>query len=355
MTYSYQWQRCGGSGASCAPISSATAASYLLTAADVGSTLRASVTTSNSAGSASASSEPTAVVSTQTGATSSSAAAACNGCYYAEHFDGSYNLPLWREENPGDFSFIPDGVSGQALRVTNCASASATQHCEGGTSTYGQLVESLANSLPNSDVPHMGRVPGSGTGCCDGNGRPEETWYRFRIRFPSDYHATPGGQNVFWEIHCDDKTAKLVGCSSPVIGVQTDYPSCGSSPPFCTSYGTNPRFWVQIPSNAGIVKTDITAPNSLILGHWYDFVIHAIWDANPANGLFQVWIDKPNGGTPTYSFSGATKYSRPDGTQSYGEDYVAGQDYRLWANWPATMDFDEQMWGPTAASIGFTP
>jgi hypothetical protein len=61
--YAYQWQRCDKSGASCAPIEGAIAQSYVIRAADLGSTLRAAVTASNSAGpSTPASSAPTAVV-----------------------------------------------------------------------------------------------------------------------------------------------------------------------------------------------------------------------------------------------------------------------------------------------------
>jgi hypothetical protein len=63
LSYAYQWQRCDSSGASCAPISGASNASYLLASADVASTIRVSVTASNSAGSVTASSAPTGVVS----------------------------------------------------------------------------------------------------------------------------------------------------------------------------------------------------------------------------------------------------------------------------------------------------
>ena len=48
--YTYQWQRCDSAGANCASISGATAQTYTAVAADVGSTLRAAVTASNSAG-----------------------------------------------------------------------------------------------------------------------------------------------------------------------------------------------------------------------------------------------------------------------------------------------------------------
>jgi hypothetical protein len=62
LAYAYQWQRCDSTGGSCASISGATSSSYTVATADVGKTLRAKVTASNIAGSASASSAASAVV-----------------------------------------------------------------------------------------------------------------------------------------------------------------------------------------------------------------------------------------------------------------------------------------------------
>jgi hypothetical protein len=67
LTYAYQWQRCDASGASCNPISGATAGTYTVVSHDVDSTLVVVVTASNSSGSATASSAPTAVVGTSSG------------------------------------------------------------------------------------------------------------------------------------------------------------------------------------------------------------------------------------------------------------------------------------------------
>ncbi len=58
-SYSYQWQRCTSS---CSPISGATSSSYTAQAADLGDTLKATVTASNNGGSGSATSNPTAAV-----------------------------------------------------------------------------------------------------------------------------------------------------------------------------------------------------------------------------------------------------------------------------------------------------
>jgi hypothetical protein len=62
--YGYTWQRCSASGTDCSAIPGATAATYSLTASDVGYTLRAAVSASNAAGTSasSATSAATAVV-----------------------------------------------------------------------------------------------------------------------------------------------------------------------------------------------------------------------------------------------------------------------------------------------------
>jgi subtilisin family serine protease len=58
-SYAYQWLRCSGS---CTAIGGATAATYLVTSADVGATLEVRVTATNAGGSASATSTPTGTV-----------------------------------------------------------------------------------------------------------------------------------------------------------------------------------------------------------------------------------------------------------------------------------------------------
>jgi hypothetical protein len=66
-SYAEQWQRCDSTGNNCQPIATATAPSYTLTAADVGSTIRVTETASNGEGTGSpASSAATAVVQAAT-------------------------------------------------------------------------------------------------------------------------------------------------------------------------------------------------------------------------------------------------------------------------------------------------
>jgi len=61
-SFTYQWSTCDVNGANCAPIPGATTNTLLLTSADVGFTLRVSVTASNSSGSNTAITAQTAVV-----------------------------------------------------------------------------------------------------------------------------------------------------------------------------------------------------------------------------------------------------------------------------------------------------
>ena len=63
VVYGYQWLRCDSTGSGCAAVEGEVASSYRLVAGDVGSTIRARVTATNTSGSKSATSAPTDVVS----------------------------------------------------------------------------------------------------------------------------------------------------------------------------------------------------------------------------------------------------------------------------------------------------
>ena len=62
IAFAYAWERCDVLGASCIPIPGASAATYAVTAADVGFRLTVAVTARNRVGSATATALPTAVV-----------------------------------------------------------------------------------------------------------------------------------------------------------------------------------------------------------------------------------------------------------------------------------------------------
>ena len=79
ITFAYQWQRCSSGGSACAAISGATSPSYAVTSADVGATLRVTVTATNSVGSATANSTPTTAVQATSSAPVSTAPPTISG------------------------------------------------------------------------------------------------------------------------------------------------------------------------------------------------------------------------------------------------------------------------------------
>src|SRR4029077_8838801 len=66
-TFDYQWRRCASDGGSCGDIAGATKQAYIAAIADVGRTLRVTVTAANANGRASASSDASDVVDSKTG------------------------------------------------------------------------------------------------------------------------------------------------------------------------------------------------------------------------------------------------------------------------------------------------
>ena len=67
ITYARRWRRCDGFGARCVDIPGADGDSYLLTAVDVGHTIRLRVTATGAFGSSEADSDPSAIVSARSG------------------------------------------------------------------------------------------------------------------------------------------------------------------------------------------------------------------------------------------------------------------------------------------------
>ena len=123
-TFTYAWQRCNTTGDACTAIAGATASTYVVQAADVGSTLRAQVTAANTQGSASATSAQTAAVVTSSGSTGSVVPAA------------SVILPV---------RLVIDRIQFQPTRLTNRGQILARFHIAdtSGNSVSGALVYAI--------------------------------------------------------------------------------------------------------------------------------------------------------------------------------------------------------------------
>jgi hypothetical protein len=320
MTYTYAWQRCGAGGDSCAPIAGATAASYVLTAADVGSTMRVSLTASNSAGSATAASAATAPV-TSAPVTSLTP----SGYYNYQGFEGDLGsdlvypwAPGWGSSNGTQYTFnstylVPvSGFKGQGIGLRTDTNSNITAAWGGGSST----------------------------GLNQHNRPGDSTWYRVKMKFRSPWYPAAGDWDWLMEWHTDSTTAAY----STALGVyyhNTDTPTLVVR--LAGGDAGSPTFNSTACRAAPGIKVD----------HWYDLVAHVVWDTVAASaggrGLFEYWID----GTRLCSVPFPTLFHR--GTHidqpSYGIYNYHSPTYTT----PRENDYDENFIGPTAASVGFAP
>jgi Polysaccharide lyase len=279
--------------------------------------------------------------------------------YEDEPFDGVLANPGWYTDNFGPLQWPLDGLGAKAVRLEDCASSSASTHCTGSTSSYGQ-----AAAIATNHNVHAGYVCGSGTdpsSSCEANGngvgKEEDTWYRFHVRLAPGFQATPGTQNSIIEFHVDQRTeddAKVHGggtAYSTLIDIQAQGNSCSS---WCGTPGTSPRLFLQVPGGKTSCGMNCVkrfypfADNSLLVGHWYDFVLHMTW--SPTAGHVQWWVD----GQKMVDVATPSEYVRSDGTWSYG-DSLELCNYRHWASWSSSVDGEDFIWGPTSSSINFNP
>ncbi|MBI2815785.1 MAG: putative Ig domain-containing protein [Acidobacteria bacterium] len=144
-SFAYSWLRCDGAGANCTTITGATASTYILVAADVGSTIRSSVRATNSNGSNTANSSATATVTasstpsivtsplpvgTQSVAYSATLqAAGGTGTYTWSIVSGTLPSGLGLAASTGTISGTPSaiGTSNFTVRVTDSSSQFATK------------------------------------------------------------------------------------------------------------------------------------------------------------------------------------------------------------------------------------
>lgn len=350
MTYAFQWQRCDSAGNGCSPISGATTSTYLLGVGDVGHTMRAAVTASNSAGSATASSAATGVV----GAAASNPYWPWESPNYTLGWTGDPNAPAhWQTADSNNSSglnssyiyTVGDGSGGSAtrLRIAPTASGSA------GTMT------AFYNPMPDREVQAFGSMATAG----GYTAQSDDSWYRWRIRFPAGvYVPRSGGWNINVEWHESRYGSTRTNCPtfpSPYFGVQAD----GTS----ASPGTNPRLIFHfrsghVNSNGTGIENDFTIPQRDTSGavvplqydHWYDVVAHYKWEPNNT-GQFEWYVD---GALQYRNLAITTMHIFCDGT-SYPYTFGEYNYQRNDGAWPSGVDYKLLYIGPSATSVGFTP
>jgi Polysaccharide lyase len=268
-TYTYNWQRCDSGGLSCASVSGATGTSYVLGSADVGSTMRVSVTASNSVGSATASSAATTVVTATSTATSTPSAplldlsATKMTCLWKTTISDYGQCPAGFWDDLGftnnDVQLVSNSTYGQVYRHrTGPGSGNGYYHCP---STCA------ASYLGHYHAPDLGTT----------------VWYSDTIKVESPYTCTDWG--LVWQLN--------YGQSSPPMGLALN---CGQN-------STDGQLHFGVYRNAGAVSCIGCQPSSAnqqftqlntggpFLDKWVDFVVGIHWsqNANDSTGWYEVY------------------------------------------------------------------
>jgi hypothetical protein len=140
-SYGYQWKDCNSSGAACTAIAGATASTYTLAASDVGDTIVATVTGTNSGGNASASSAATSTIAAQpTGSAPSNTASPV--------IDGATLQGDTLSATPGTWANSPASYTYQ---WQDCAAS-------GGSCSNISGATSSTYAIQNTDVAHTIQV-----------------------------------------------------------------------------------------------------------------------------------------------------------------------------------------------------
>ena len=196
--YAFQWRRCDTTGNGCVDIPGATSNTLTLTSADVGSTIRAQVTATNSAGNQTASSQQTAVVSAaQTSVPPSNTSLPAVTGLARENSTLTATTGTWSGTQPIGYAFqwrrcdttgngcvdIP-GATSNTLTLTSADVGSTIRAQVTATNSAGNQTASSQQTAVVSSAP-SGSLPPVSTGLqlwyeadslSDQNGAPVLTW-----------------------------------------------------------------------------------------------------------------------------------------------------------------------------------
>ena len=143
-SFHYAWSRCDGVGGACLTIAGATGKSYTVKAADVGHTLRSTVTAQNSAGATPATSAPSAVVPP-------------SGCP-----TGSGAIPVTQLAPPARLEIASASAAPAVSRSTRTLQAHITVTACNGRPVQGALVYAVAIPF-NQFAPTQATTAANGT------------------------------------------------------------------------------------------------------------------------------------------------------------------------------------------------
>ncbi|MGD0168040.1 MAG: hypothetical protein ABSC51_12265, partial [Gaiellaceae bacterium] len=283
-SYTYQWQHCNSSGASCSSISSATASAYTLVLADVGHTLRLVVTGKNAYGSASATSAryPASgtVIGLPPGAFAKTSPA--NGA------TGQPNTPS-----------LSWGTSSDAASYEYCIDTTNNNACDGSwVSTSAATSASLSGlTLGTTYYWQVQAINAQGTTAADGG-----SWFSFAVSGPQAGHwvdTSLSGDygtvtSVIFDVWSDGVTEAVSG-----FGFVYDY----SNGIGCYGLGVSST----IEKGALIVGGQFQTPAGM--SSWWE----SIGNQAPATGVFNGTFDSPTSAHGTAKMIGSISCGFPSG------------------------------------------
>jgi hypothetical protein len=220
--YAYSWGRCDANGDACTAISGATANTYQVQSADVGHTIRATVTATNADGSTSSTSAPTAVVSS----------AAAPGNTQAPTISGTPQVGATLTAAKGSWSGNPTGYAyawsrcdqtGSSCAAISDATASTYQLKQidaGATLRVTVTATNSAGSTSAASVPTavvQGQAPTTVNGCpASGSGTIQIADVNPPARLVIDQQSltpgvvTPGAETLQLRVHVSACTGRPV-------------------------------------------------------------------------------------------------------------------------------------------------
>lgn len=327
MATTYQWRRCNSSGASCVDIGGATASTYDLVTADVGSRIRVVKTVDG----ISATSPATSVV-LAAGDPAPPPDSFPDAYLYAP-LDGSIANPPWLYEasapQGGDpsasFAWISNSF-GQGLEYTIPASGTPSL-------SSSQLISHfLANG---SSYVHTSA--GS------------STWYRLWVEVPSGDNFVAGSWDWFAEWH--NNTGIVPGTVSTAWAFSGGGAGSTSTPASSAGLLLRPAGG---PHSAPVYNSYRTPTGFVQKGHVYDIVTHITWGRDSSTGQIEAWIDgEPFPGytwpqhIPTLLYNSSTNQNDNPAFGIY--------HYHYKTSYATKRRFYAIVMGSTAAHVGFTP
>jgi len=293
MIYAYQWQRCSSSGTSCSPVSGATA-SYLLSSTDVNSTMRVSVTATNSVGSATASSAATAVV----GASS----VALGSMLFGKDFeDGTVVSGGWVVQ---DSTTVTDtsGIHRGKVYADNTSSSGGTWSGRLDLPAYtsGRTAAELLHARmasPGVDdyYAQAFKFNDFAWGACDGQG----------LSLAQYNYEGINGAPLALNAQC------ATGYGSTATTLKSVYLLVNSGS--CASSGC--PYYSGTPVGGGYASRGmpdagpyyVLSPGNVQLNVWYQVVIHVRWTTG-TDGIVEAWIKKKGDSSFTKAFSSGSGF-----------------------------------------------